>query len=161
MTKFGTNYVRTSIWRIHSYWSILTPFDITFHPNAHLYNRHVSFIHWVVLKKVNIHHKNTYNSLNIQNKNTYNSVKPILPMLLKFFINWYRNVPIIHNRFHAYWCPGDARNCSISNHYIDALVQERRNSIASALELRLSCINPSIFILFTQNTFPWMGWVNN
>ena len=28
--------------------------------------------------------------------------------------------------------------------YIDELVQERRNSIANALELRLSCTNPSI-----------------
>ena len=28
--------------------------------------------------------------------------------------------------------------------YIDGLMQERRNSIAQALELRLSCINPSI-----------------
>ena len=28
--------------------------------------------------------------------------------------------------------------------HIDGLVQERRNSIANALELRLSCINPSI-----------------
>ena len=27
--------------------------------------------------------------------------------------------------------------------YIDGLVQERRNSIADALELRLSCTNPS------------------
>ena len=27
---------------------------------------------------------------------------------------------------------------------IDRLMQERRNSIANALELRLSCINPSI-----------------
>ena len=29
-------------------------------------------------------------------------------------------------------------------HYIDGLVQERRNSIALAMELRLSCTNPSI-----------------
>ena len=29
-------------------------------------------------------------------------------------------------------------------HDIDGLVQERRNSIATALELRLSCTNPSI-----------------
>ena len=29
--------------------------------------------------------------------------------------------------------------------YIDGLMQERRNSIAATLELRLSCINPSIF----------------
>ena len=28
--------------------------------------------------------------------------------------------------------------------YIDGLVQERRNSIANALELRLSCTNPSM-----------------
>ena len=31
------------------------------------------------------------------------------------------------------------------NFNIDGLVQERRNSIANALELRLSCTNPSIF----------------
>ena len=29
--------------------------------------------------------------------------------------------------------------------YIDGLVQERRNSIANALELRLSCTNPTIY----------------
>ena len=28
--------------------------------------------------------------------------------------------------------------------YVNGLVQERRNSIASALELRLSCTNPSV-----------------
>ena len=28
--------------------------------------------------------------------------------------------------------------------YIDGLVQEKRNSIANALELRLSCTNPSL-----------------
>ena len=32
----------------------------------------------------------------------------------------------------------------ITHSYIDGLVQERRNSIANALELRLSCTNPSI-----------------
>ena len=31
--------------------------------------------------------------------------------------------------------------------YIDGLVQERRNSIADAMELRLSCTNPSIWVL--------------
>ena len=35
---------------------------------------------------------------------------------------------------------------------IDGLVQERRNSIANALELRLYCINPSI----CSNVFPWL-----
>ena len=33
---------------------------------------------------------------------------------------------------------------------IDGLVQERRNSIANAIELRLSCTNPSIFAPFSQ-----------
>ena len=32
----------------------------------------------------------------------------------------------------------------ILNLYFDGLVQERRNSIANALELRLSCTNPSV-----------------
>ena len=31
--------------------------------------------------------------------------------------------------------------------YFDGLVQERRNAIANALELRLSCTNPSICII--------------
>ena len=35
------------------------------------------------------------------------------------------------------------------NHYIDGLVQERRNSSALAMELRLSCINP------TKCARPW------
>ena len=30
--------------------------------------------------------------------------------------------------------------------YVDGLVQERRNSIANALELRLSCTNPSMYV---------------
>ena len=32
-------------------------------------------------------------------------------------------------------------------HHFDGLVQERRNSIANALELRLSCTNPSICVV--------------
>ena len=38
------------------------------------------------------------------------------------------------------------------NVYIDGLVQERRNSIANALELHLSCTNPSIYIEMD----PWL-----
>ena len=34
----------------------------------------------------------------------------------------------------------------VSKIYIDGLVQERRNSIANTLELRLSCTNPSIYL---------------
>ena len=32
--------------------------------------------------------------------------------------------------------------------HVDGLVQERRNSIANTLELRLSCTNPSMYRLF-------------
>ena len=42
-------------------------------------------------------------------------------------------------------------NClyTLSVHeHIDELVQERRNSIANALELRLSCTNPSTYTSF-------------
>ena len=36
-------------------------------------------------------------------------------------------------------------------HYdINGLVQERRNSIANALELRLSCTKPSIRLIFSK-----------
>ena len=34
--------------------------------------------------------------------------------------------------------------------YVDGLVQERRNSIANALELRLSSTNPSIYLVCNQ-----------
>ena len=43
--------------------------------------------------------------------------------------------------------PGVNQRC-----YIDGLVQEKRNSIADAMELRLSCTNPSIYsiVYFTH-----------
>ena len=56
-------------------------------------------------------------------------------------------------------------------HYIDGLVQKRRNSSALTMELRLSCINPSISSslianydqrttetkkLFAWNIFSWL-----
>ena len=56
--------------------------------------------------------------------------------------------------------------CSLSvsecNHHINGLVEERCNSIANALELHLSCTNPSIssnqFCEF-KNLFPVCFWV--
>ena len=39
--------------------------------------------------------------------------------------------------------------------YIDGLVQERRNSIANAMELRLSCIDPSIWSKPKQCSVMW------
>ena len=42
------------------------------------------------------------------------------------------------------WVRGQHYN-TLEWHYIDGLVQERRNSSALAMELRLSCTNPSIW----------------
>ena len=38
----------------------------------------------------------------------------------------------------------------LAAHQIDGLVQERRNSIANAMELPLSCTNPSKCNIFTN-----------
>ena len=38
-------------------------------------------------------------------------------------------------------------------HHLDGLVQERRNSSALAMELCLSCINPSIYANINHNVF--------
>ena len=45
-----------------------------------------------------------------------------------------------------WYCKCDLVNSTFAEHrsYIDGLVQERRNSSASAMELRLSCTNQSI-----------------
>ena len=64
-------------------------------------------------------------------------------------------------------------DCSVKSslqqymHYIDGLVQKRCNSSALAMELCLSCTNPSILFLATDNVFcisgpnlvivAWMG----
>ena len=58
---------------------------------------------------------------------------------------------------HIKKCNCTRRVCSDSiSLHIDGLVQERRNSIANALELRLSCTNPLIWIhLCTMHVFTW------
>ena len=43
----------------------------------------------------------------------------------------------------------------IFRHDVDGLVQERRNSIANALELRLSCTNSSICLYNDESA--WYG----
>ena len=48
---------------------------------------------------------------------------------------------------------------SINIKHINGLVQERCNSIADALELRLSCTNPSILQLFQLNCFNFLAAV--
>ena len=42
--------------------------------------------------------------------------------------------------------------------YINELVQEKSNSIANALELRLFCTNPSIWGQFYEFFCHWMHW---
>ena len=52
---------------------------------------------------------------------------------------WNYSISYLHGMWNTviYW--------PIGLDYIDGLVQERRNSIVNALELRLSCTNPSIY----------------
>ena len=45
-------------------------------------------------------------------------------------------------------------------HHIDEVVQERRNSSASAMELRLSCTKPSIYWPFVKETTIYQ-WIPN
>ena len=58
-----------------------------------------------------------------------------------FFLHLFTNTDII-------LIPLDNNNLSlfaIFTFHVDGLMQERHNSIANALELRLSCTNPSIY----------------
>ena len=58
-----------------------------------------------------------------------------------------------HHIMHVYsvcWCV--SLPLGWQNFYIDGLVQERRNSIANALELRLPCTNVSIWWILKQYT---------
>ena len=55
---------------------------------------------------------------------------------------------------HLYIVQGTStRSTYVYRTYIDGLMQERYNSIANALELRLSCINQSIW-------FVWLHLLN-
>ena len=79
---------------------------------------------------------------------------------VKCYTFWY-------HRLHSSLCHwGICRHAAISScHwsvYIDGLMQERRNSSALAMELRLSCINPSIFCEQMTHEI-WMNftiWLN-
>ena len=52
--------------------------------------------------------------------------------------------------------PSELLKLSLQNQHIDWSMQERRNSIAKALELRLSCTNPSIFAINRNITFGFL-----
>ena len=56
-----------------------------------------------------------------------------------------------------YWNLILIEKSSCCNPHIDGLVQERRNSIANALELHLSCTKPSIFKLHGTLMHQWIG----
>ena len=65
-----------------------------------------------------------------------------------------------HNQCISLWIPQRESATTIFLYYcmvnvhIDGLVQARRNSIANALELRLSCTNPSVYaiVIHKQNS---------
>ena len=48
----------------------------------------------------------------------------------------------------------------VCNVHVDGLVQERHNSIANALELHLSCTNPSMYCEFDMGPLllAWFNW---
>ena len=50
-------------------------------------------------------------------------------------------------------------HCCFLQYHVDGLVQEWRNSIANALELRLSCTNPSTLYWTVQHSPIWHGTV--
>ena len=101
--------------------------------------------------------------------NTLSTLNIIINSHLCWWTNapqpWSKLVPLsvtltnIHRRYHVclngYWAPSRKDNCiyheaiivaagNLPMAYIDGLVQERRNSSALAMELRLSCTNTSI-----------------
>ena len=73
---------------------------------------------------------------------------------------------ILHNQYHGYWWPGDARSQVISNHgihlglsplysvhQINGLVQDCNNSSALAMELLQFCTKPSKCAWILQKHF--------
>ena len=65
-------------------------------------------------------------------------IETLLAWFMTKCMKWKQNTNVQRGHFFSIWP-------SLS--HIDGLVQERRNSSALAMELRLSCINPSIFWL--------------
>ena len=65
------------------------------------------------------------------------------------FVNICEKIDRVITAPHCIWIPPQG--------HVDGLVQERRNSSALAMELRLSCTNPSMYTIITHfhnNTFP-------
>ena len=66
------------------------------------------------------------------------------PIRIHKWLRWWNWISLIQQSHRTNVITDHVLFILISHHYIDGLVQERRNSIANALELRLSCTNPSI-----------------
>ena len=64
-------------------------------------------------------------------------------IIIVFLTSWMKDAYINHISVSMTLCFQLAKTFSCS--HVNGLVQERRNSIANALELPLSCTNPSIF----------------
>ena len=62
-------------------------------------------------------------------------------------------IPLILSNFISPWHFPDSYEPWLRFHDIDGLVQERRNSSALAMELRLSCINPLILFQHDKDRY--------
>ena len=60
-----------------------------------------------------------------------------------------------------YCCLHKQVHLTIRKHYLDRLMQERRNSIANALGLRFCCTDPSIWFLDVNNLGYWQRYVES
>ena len=115
------------------------------------------------------------NKVNIQKTNIYCDTR--LYVFITFILDHQRNSSLKSTKavklrqyttirgmwftYHPYWGIFSVVNSCIFCHHINGLLQERRNSIASALELRLSCINSSIcshIIINLNNSFDTILW---
>ena len=85
----------------------------------------------------------TYNGINLVLPEYFGiSTRSVIHLMVDFQEYFRPAVFAINNHINGtVWTLAD----SIHDVYIDGLVQERRNSIANALELRLSCTGPSIW----------------
>ena len=69
----------------------------------------------------------------------------------------YEETPLTHGFPSQRASTTESISMPINHHDIDELVQERRNSIANALELRLSCTNPSWWSVLIEILHPETG----
>ena len=76
----------------------------------------------------------------------------------RFFVNSWQWLTMINISWQMSWMASTPHPPYCE--YIDGSVQERRNSITNALELRLSCTNPSIWCQTNFHVISWKYWFN-